>query len=195
MMNKVFGAIIIISVLCSILTNNTSLVTNALLEQGSQAIELCLYLTGGMCVWGGLMRVAEKSGITKAFSRIIAPLGKLIFKNMDTNSKAFSTISMNIAANLFGLGNAATPLGLKAMQELEKENNGSDTASDNMIIFTVLNTASITLIPTTAAALRLKYGSESPMDILPCVLITSATALSVSLVSAKILCKKESRRK
>ncbi len=195
MMNKVFGAIIIISVLCSIFTSNASLVTNALLEGGANAIELCLYLTGGMCVWGGLMRVAEKSGITKAFSRAIAPIGKVLFKDMDTDSKAFSAISMNIAANLFGLGNAATPLGLKAMRELDEQNNGSDTASDNMIIFTVLNTASITLIPTTAAALRLKYGAENPMEILPCVLIASAAALFFSLTFAKLLCRKESGRK
>lgn len=195
MMKWVFGLIIIFSVFCSIFTGRTIDVTNALLEEGSNALELCIYLTGGMCVWGGLMRVAEKSGITDAFSKILRPVGKRLFNNLDTDSKAFSAITMNIAANLFGLGNAATPLGLSAMKELEKQEGERESASDNMIIFTVLNTASITLIPTTVASLRLKYGAQNPMDILPAVLISSAISLCVSLTAAKLLCAKRGKRK
>lgn len=191
MMKWVFGLIIIFSVFCSIFTGNTQDVTNALLEEGVNAIELCIYLTGGMCVWGGLMKVAEKSGITNSFSKLFTPIGKRLFHNIDTDSKAFSAITMNIAANLFGLGNAATPLGLEAMRELEKNDGESEYASDNMIIFTVLNTASITLIPTTVASLRLKYGAQNAMDILPAVLISSAIALIFSLSLAKLLCRKK----
>lgn len=195
MMKWVFGLIIIFSVFCSIFTGNTGNVTNALLEEGVNALELCIYLTGGMCVWGGLMRIAEKSGITDAFSKMFRPMGKRLFHNIDTDSKAFSAITMNIAANLFGLGNAATPLGLEAMRELEKNDGESESASDNMIIFTVLNTASITLIPTTVASLRLKYGAHNPMDILPAVLISSAFSLCISLTTAKLLCAKRGKRK
>ena len=191
MMKWVFGLIIIFSVFCSIFTGNTQNVTNALLEEGVNAIELCIYLTGGMCVWGGLMKVAEKSGITSSFSKLFTPIGKRLFHNIDTDSKAFSAITMNIAANLFGLGNAATPLGLEAMRELEKNDGESEYASDNMIIFTVLNTASITLIPTTVASLRLKYGAQNAMDILPAVLISSAIALIFSLSLAKLLCRQK----
>ncbi len=195
MMKWVFGLIIIFSVFCGILTQNAGNITNVLLESGVDALELCIYLTGGMCVWGGLMRIAEKAGITQAFAKMLKPIAKHLFYDIDPDSKAFSAITMNIAANLFGLGNAATPLGLTAMCELEKSDGESEFASDNMIIFTILNTASITLIPTTVASLRLKHGAENPLDILPAVLISSAISLAVSLISAKILCAKSRGRK
>lgn len=195
MMKWVFGALIIFSTLCSILTQNTTNMTNALLESGVNALELCIYLTGSMCVWGGILKIAEKSGITQAFAKFLKPIAKHLFYDIDPDSKTFHYITMNITANLFGLGNAATPLGLAAMRELEKENGQSEIASDNMIIFTILNTASITLIPTTVASLRLKHGVENPLDILPAVAVSSAISLAVSLTSAKLLCAKSRRRK
>ena len=137
------------------------------------------------------MRVAEKSGVTDVLARLFRPLLKHIFKGLDTSGKAFHAICMNITANLLGLGNAATPLGLEAMKRLEEEEGENEITSRNMVLFVVLNTASITLIPTTAASLRLKHGSEAPMEILPCVLITSACALLVGLVTAAILDKGE----
>lgn len=187
MMNKIFAAMIILSVICSIFTGRASEVSDAAINSCVEAVELFIYLIGGMCMWGGLMKIAEKSRLTDKIALAFRPFARLIFKDIDLNGKAFYAICLNVTANMLGLGNAATPLGIEAMKALEKEDNACGTASRNMVVFTVLNTASITLIPTTAASLRSKHGSASPMDILPCVLITSAAALAVGLISAVIL--------
>lgn len=133
------------------------------------------------------MRVAEKAKLTDRLSELFRPFLKHIFKGIDLNGKAFHAVCMNITANLLGLGNAATPLGLEAMRRLEQEERPGDTTSRNMIMFVVLNTASITIIPATAASLRVRHGSAAPMEILPCVLITSACALAAGLISASAL--------
>lgn len=187
MMNKIFAAMIILSVICSIFTGRAAEVSDAAINSCVEAVELFLYLIGGMCMWGGLMKIAEKSKLTDKIAVAFRPLARLLFKDIDLNGKAFHAICLNVTANMLGLGNAATPLGIEAMKALEKEDNACGTASRNMVVFTVLNTASITLIPTTAASLRSKHGSEAPMDILPCVLITSASALAIGLVTAVIL--------
>lgn len=191
MIKWIFAAMLIISAILGAVQDNISEVSSAALNSCVEAVELCIYLTGGMCMWGGVMRVAEKSGVTDVLARLFRPLLKHIFKGLDTSGKAFHAICMNITANLLGLGNAATPLGLEAMKRLEEEEGENEITSRNMVLFVVLNTASITLIPTTAASLRLKHGSEAPMEILPCVLITSACALLVGLVTAAILDKGE----
>lgn len=186
-MNKIFAAMLILSVICGAVTGRIQEVCNAALNACVEAVELFLYLLGGMCMWGGLMRIAEKAKITDMLSMLFKPFLKHIFRGLDFNGKAFHAICMNITANLLGLGNAATPLGLEAMKRLEQEEQPGDTTSRNMIMFIVLNTASITLIPTTAASLRIKHGSAEPMEILPCVLITSACALAAGLISAAAL--------
>lgn len=187
MMNKIFAAMLILSVICGAATGRIDEVCNAALNSCVEAVELFLYLLGGMCMWGGLMRIAEKAKITDMLSMLFKPFLKHIFRGLDFNGKAFHAICMNITANLLGLGNAATPLGLEAMKRLEQEEQPGDTTSRNMIMFIVLNTASITLIPATAASLRIKHGSAEPMEILPCVLITSACALAAGLISAEAL--------
>ena len=191
MIKWIFGIMLIASAILGAVSGNISKVSSAALNSCVEAVELCIYLTGGMCMWGGVMRVAEKSGVTDALAKLFKPLLKHLFKGLDTNGKAFHAICMNITANILGLGNAATPLGLEAMKRLEEEEGESKITSRNMVLFVVLNTASITIIPTTAASLRLKHGSEAPMEILPCVLITSACALIVGLVTAVILDKGE----
>ncbi len=191
MIKWIFGIMLIISAVLGAVQGNMSEVSSAALNSCVEAVELCIYLTGGMCMWGGVMRVAEKSGVTDVLAKLFKPLLKQLFKGLDTNGKAFHAICMNITANLLGLGNAATPLGLEAMKRLEEEEGENDVTSRNMVLFVVLNTASITLIPTTAASLRLKNGSAAPMEILPCVLITSACALTAGLVTAIILDKGE----
>lgn len=187
MMKWVFSILIIVSVICAFFNGSTGDITNTILNEGYNAIELLLFMLGGMCVWGGLMRIAEKSGITERLSILFKPLAKVLFKGLDLNSRAYKAICMNITANLLGLGNAATPLGMEAMKRLEEENNDKQTASDNMIVFTVLNTASITLVPTTIASLRLKHGSENPLDIILGVVITSALSVTFALTFAIII--------
>lgn len=188
MTGKFICILTLLSVIYGIITHNQSALTEAVLNEPVNAVELAVYLCGGMCFWSGLMRVAEKAGITSAVSSALKKPLSLLFHGINTEGRAFSAICMNITANMLGLGNAATPLGIEAMKALAEEENCGDTAGDNMIIFAVLNTASITLIPTTAASLRLKYGAAEPLDILPAVILTSAVSLTVSLTAAKLGC-------
>ena len=184
MMNVIFTVMILFSVACGIVTGKSAEVSDAAINSCVEAVELFLYLIGGMCMWGGLMKVAEKSYLTDKLAAAFRPFAKLIFKDLDLNGKAFHAICLNVTANMLGLGNAATPLGIEAMKALETEENANGTATRNMIVFSVLNTASITLLPTTAASLRSKHGSAAPMEIFPCVIITSVIALAAGLISA-----------
>ncbi len=184
MMNVIFAAMILFSVICGIISGKSAEVSDAAINSCVEAVELFLYLIGGMCMWGGLMKVAERSHLTDKLAAAFRPFAKFIFKDLDLNGKAFHAICLNVTANMLGLGNAATPLGIEAMKALETEENANGTATRNMIVFSVLNTASITILPTTAASLRSKHGSAAPMEIFPCVIITSVIALAAGLVSA-----------
>ncbi len=184
MMNLIFVAMILASVVCGVISGNSAEVTDAAINSCVEAVELFLYLIGGMCMWGGLMKVAEKSHLTDKLAAAFRPFAKLIFKDLDLNGRAFHAICLNVTANMLGLGNAATPLGIEAMKALETEEKANGTATRNMIVFSVLNTASVTLLPTTAASLRSKHGSAAPMEIFPCVIITSVIALAAGLFSA-----------
>lgn len=175
---------IIISVICAALSGNMQELSDAAINSCVEAVELFIYLIGGMCMWGGLMRIAEKSKLTEKLAVLFRPAARLLFRGLDLNGRAFHAICLNVTANLLGLGNAATPLGIEAMKALEREEHIRGTASRNMIVFIVLNTSSITLIPTTVASIRSLHGSAAPMEIMPCVLITSAAALAVSLITA-----------
>lgn len=186
-MKWIFAAMLLIAVVMGAGTGRMPEVCQAALNSCVDAVELFMYLLGGMCMWGGLMRIAEKSGISDVIAKLFRPVLKRLFKGIDPNGRAFGAICMNITANLLGLGNAATPLGLEAMKRLEQEEKPGDVTSRNMVMFVVLNTASITIIPATAASLRLKHGSAAPMEILPCVLLTSACALAAGLASAAAL--------
>lgn len=179
------AAAIIISVIFSVFCGkNIGDVSAALLNEPVNAAELVIYLCGGMCFWSGLMRVAEKAGIVRYISALLKKPLKVLFKNVNTESRAFYYICMNISANILGLGNAATPLGVEAVRELAKAAPDGE-ASDDIVTFTVMNTASLTLIPSTAASLRLKYGAAQPFDIMPAVLFTSALSLTAALIAAK----------
>jgi spore maturation protein A len=201
MMKWVFGGMILLSVVFGIFTGHSGDLTASAMNSCVEAVELFLYLIGGMCMWGGLMRIAEKAHLTGKLAVVFRPLFRVLFPGLDPNSKAYGLICMNVAANVLGLGNAATPIGLTAMHELELESmkqskkNGKNpdshisTATRDMIVFIVLNTASITLIPQTAATLRLKHGSLQPFDIFPRVVVTSVIALAAGLIVAIVLDK------
>lgn len=187
MMKWVMTGMIALSFLFALLTGNMDAVSDAFLSECAGAVELALSLVGILCLWSGLMRVAQSSGLTALLARLLAPLLGRVFRGLKKGGKAMQYVTLNLTANLLGLGNASTPFGLAAMREMEKEENGGTAASHNMILFTVMNTASLQLIPTTVAALRLKNGSAAPMEILPCVWLASAGSLAAALLAAGLL--------
>lgn len=184
MLNYIWSGLVIISIICSAILGNTKSLSNALLDSGTSSIDLILTMSGILCLWSGIMKIADESGFTRLIARIFSPLLRPLFPKLDKNSPAFKNITMNISANILGLGNAATPFGLKAMEELNTLNNKSDTASKEMVIFVVMNTASIQLLPTTIATLRQSYGSTAPFDIIIPVWISSILSLAVGLIIA-----------
>lgn len=161
--------------------------SESILSKSGEAVELVISICGIMCFWCGLMRVAEKAGLLEKLSRLLSVPIAWLFRGVKRGGKAAGLIAMNIAANILGLGNASTPLGIAAMKALSEEEQADDVATDNMIMLAVLNTASLQIIPTTAAALRSANGAENPLDILPCVWIVSAYSLFIAVFSAKIL--------
>lgn len=186
MLSYIWGALILISFVCAILTGNTQQLSEGVLNGASEAVTLLLTMAGIMCLWSGIMEIGERCGFAGFVSKLLSPLLSKLFKKLDKNSKAYKSICMNISANLLGMGNAATPFGLEAMKELDTLNNRSKTASNEMVLFVVMNTASIQILPTMIGTLRQSYGSESPFDIMPCVWISSFAALSVALILAVV---------
>lgn len=193
MLNYVWGFLIISSVVSAVVLGNTDELSNALMNSGKSSIELLLTMAGIICLWSGIMKIAEQSGFTEQISKIFAPILKPLFPKLDKKGSAFKNITMNISANLLGLGNAATPFGLKAMSDLHKINGEKNIASNEMVIFVVMNTASLQILPTTLAVLRQSYGSNAPFEVIKAIWISSATALAVGLIIACTLNIKKER--
>lgn len=187
MMNYLWPALILISIVYAFLTQNTTAVSDAVFSSLEDAVTLTLKMLGMLCFWSGMMQLAEKSGLTEKIARALSPLLRRLFPEIEEDKDAQSAISMNITANLFGIGNAATPLGIEAMKRLKKHTTKSDTASNAMVLFVVLNTASVKLIPTTVAMLRHEAGSSAPMEILPISLLASIIACTAAIVAARLL--------
>lgn len=184
----------ITSFLVAIINGKTGELSESILSKSGEAVELVISICGIMCFWSGLMRVAEKAGLLEKLSGLLSvPLGKL-FENVKKDGKAMKLICANIAANILGLGNASTPLGLAAMKAISEEQNSGEYATNDMIMLAVLNTASLQIIPATAAALREANGAQDPMGILPCVWIVSGYSLFIAVVSAKIMSKIKRRK-
>ena len=186
MMNYVFPVLIAFSFLCAVVTGRMNELSASVVEGGSNAVELLLRLVSMLCLWGGVMEIADRSGVTKGISKMLSPVMKLIFPRLRKEKDALEAISMNVTANILGLGNAATPLGLEAMRRLQSINPDTSVASDEMVVFVVMNTAAMHIIPTTVATLRGQYGSASPMSILPASFLTSFCALAAAIVAAKV---------
>ena len=185
-MSYVFGVMIAASFLYALIDGSLAALSEGMLNASGEAIELLLSISGMLIMWSGFMRIAKDCGLIEKLSRLFAPILRRLYPDVAPDSEAFRCISMNISANLLGLGNAATPLGIRAMRELKRHSPG-DTATDSMVTFVLMNTASIQLIPTTVAALRKSYGSQQPFDILLCVWITSVAALAAGLLSSGII--------
>ena len=187
MMNAVLVGMLIFSVVSAAFGGNMEALSAAALSGCGEAVTLVISLTGMLCLWCGLMKIAQQCRLTEAVARLFRPLTRLLFPELPPGSPALQAICMNLSANLLGLGNAATPLGLAAMQELQKLNRQKDTASNAMVTFVVLNTASLQLIPTTCAVLRQQAGSAAPMEILPAVWLSSIASAAVALTLAHLL--------
>lgn len=187
MINWIWAGIMLLSIFAGAVSGRLDQVNNALLNGGKDAILLSVTLGGSMCLWGGLMRIADKGGFTSALSRLLSPLMRLLFPGLDPSGPACRAMLMNMAANFLGLGNAATPLGIKAMEELNKENPEPSVASNHMVTFVALNSASIQFLPTTVASLRLQYGAKTPLNILPAVWVASLGAAATAVTLARLL--------
>ncbi|MDR0804277.1 MAG: spore maturation protein A, partial [Oscillospiraceae bacterium] len=146
-MKWIFGGLVIISVLLGAATGNVGAVSNAAIESGGAAISLCITLAGVICLWSGVMHCAEKAGLIGIIAKIAAPVLGLLFRGIDKKGKAFGYIVLNLTANALGLGNASTPFGIAAVNELAKEEHADGTATDNIILFVVMNTASLQIFP------------------------------------------------
>lgn len=186
MMNYIWGGMILISIIIAVISGNTDKLSDSVLSGAKSAVELIISMAGMMCLWSGLMNIAEQGGVTKTLAKIFSPVIKRLFPEYKADEKTSSAICSNITANLLGLGNAATPLGLRAIKRMNEANPNKTTANDSMVMFVVINTASIQLIPTTITILRSEAGATTPMDIAPCIWLSSAAALVVGIIMAKL---------
>lgn len=187
MLNYIWMGLLLIGFIAGIANGRIDEVTKAAMDSAQSAVTVCIGLLGVMCLWTGLMKIAEKSGLVTAIGRVVRPVLSFLFPDIPKDHPALGAIVMNLVANFMGLGNAATPLGLKAMKELQTLNNDKKTATDSMCMFLVLNTAAIQLIPANIIALRTAEGSKKPAEIIVCIWIASVCATIMGVIAAKLL--------
>ncbi len=183
MVNVIWVLLILIAIIYSLFTGEVETINNGILTHATSGVNLILEMMPLIVLWTGIMKIAEKSGLLHVFARALNPLLRRLFPSLPRNHKALGYIASNIGANMLGLGSAATPFGLKAMDELQKDNPKKTEATEAMITFLVLNTGGVTLIPTTVIALRIMHGSANPTEII----ITSILATAVSSMSGLVL--------
>ena len=187
MLNILWPIFIIISIMYAFFSGNLEYLNKSIFESTESAVSLSLTLIGMTCLWSGIMEIASKTNIIIFLNRILKPIIKRLFPNINLKSNSYKNIIMNIVANILGLGNAATPLGLKAMEELQKENEDKETLSDNMMMLIVLNTASLQIIPTTVISIRSSLGSSNPSQIIFPVWLSTICAAVVGIVCCKVI--------
>lgn len=186
MIDIIWSFTIIAGILFCFLTGKVNTAATSLLNGAKDAVDLCIIMAGTVSFWSGIMNIAEKSGLTDSFAKKIRPLISPLFKETCKNAKAFGFICLNMAANFLGLGWAATPAGLAAMEEMQKTNPHKDTATDDMCMFLIINISSVQLLPLNMVILRQKYMSASPFDVvLPSIAATTITT-ATAIICAKI---------
>lgn len=193
MINKIWASFIILGILYSILTNNTELISTEIIKGAETTLNMITKIFPVMALWLGIMKIAEESNLLKKISKLLSPIMKKIFPEIPENHESISLITTNVVANLFGLGNASTPIGLKTMKSLQELNKNKKEASHSMITFLVLNTTGLTIIPTTI--LSLNMNAKNPTEIiLPCFL-ASLSATIGGLIIDRILQRKDKKCK
>lgn len=186
MLNYLWLGLVVSSVLVGLFTGRLPQVTQAAFDMAETAVTIALGLVGVMSLWLGVMRVAEKAGIIRALAWLLRPVFRRLFPEIPDGHPALGSILLNVSASWLGLGNAATPLGLKAMEQLQELNPVKDTASDSQVTFLAINTASITIIPSTIIAVRATAGSANPAEIIGTTLFASGCATVVAIVGSRL---------
>ena len=184
-MGLVWTLMVTAALVCGAVQGMLPAVTAAAMKGASAAVELTLSMAGALCLWSGVMTVMERGGLTRGLARLFRPLLRRILPRASRDADTLAAVSANVSANLLGLGNAATPLGIRAAQRMAAGCGG--TASDELCRLVVLNTASIQLLPTTVAAVRSAQGCAAPLDILPATWIASVGSVAVGIVMAGLL--------
>lgn len=190
MINKIWAFFIVIGSLFCIFNGNTEVLNEEILNSGKTSLDMILQLLPVMALWLGIMNIASKSGLLSKFASIIFPLLRKLFPEIPKGHESLSYIASNIVVNMAGLGNAATPFGLKAMKSLQEINQNKDTASRSMITFLVLNTSGVTLIPTTIISLRMMYNSIDPTGIVLACILASIFSTIGGLIIDRILARR-----
>ncbi len=193
MINYIWLALIVIGVVTGIARGDAQGITDAAIESANTAVTLALGLIGVMTLWLGLMKVAEEAGIVNAIGRLLKPVMIRLFPEVPPDHPAMGSMVMNMAANLLGLGNAATPLGIKAMKELQDLNPDKDTATNAMCMFLAINTSSVTLVASSIIGYRVAAGSSNAAEIIGPTIIASIIGTAVAIIAAKLL-EKASRK-
>jgi len=178
---------IFFGILVGLFTGNGEIISKSIINSADSTVSMIIGLVGLMCFWCGVMKVAEKSGFTSKLAKLLKPILKVVFKEAAKDEKALGAIVMNITANMMGLGNAATPFGIKAMQEMDRLNKKKGVASNDMCLFLVLNAACIQLVPSTVISIRAAVGSTNPGAILLPAVLASTTAAITGVIICKIL--------
>lgn len=185
MINYIWGVFIILGITYSIINKDPNL-TNNLLTSGKTSIDMILTILPLMCLWLGITKIAEASSLLTLISKKLSKIIKIIFPEIPKDHPAIGYISSNIVMNMLGLGNAATPFGIKAMEKLKELNQNKDVASRSMITFLVINTSSVTIIPTTVISLRLLHGSIDASEIIPVTILTTFISTFIALILDRI---------
>jgi spore maturation protein A len=183
MVNYIWVGLTLIGLVFAAINGTMNEVNEAIFKGAAEAVALCISLISVLVFWLGMMKIAEDSGLLKKLAALFKPFVKRVFPEVPVNHPALGYILSNMMANMFGLGNAATPLGIKAMEQLKELNGGRNEASRSMVTFLALNTASVTLVPTMVIAIRMKYESVSPTDIVgPTLVTTVLSAIAAILI-------------
>lgn len=193
LVNYIWLLFIVLGILFSIYTGNIEDVTSALFNSADQAVNISIGLISIMSFWLGIMRIIEKSGLINVIKKLLTPVAKFLFPSVPRDHPAMNAILMNMSANLLGMGNAATPFGIKAMENLQELNDKKDTATPSMCTFLAINTSSITLIPTTILGIRAAAGSEDPTEIVGTTLAATMVSFLAAICADKIARKVTSR--
>lgn len=186
-MSLIWTGMVLVALICGLATGNGEAVAAAAMEGAAAGVELCISMAGVLCLWMGVMEVMRRAGLSDKLTRLLKPLLRRLYPDFSREGKVMDAIAANVSANLLGLGNAATPLGIEAARLMSRRTPG--IASNSLCMLVVCNTASIQLIPTTVASVRAAAGCATPFDILPATWLASAVSVTVGITAAKMFAR------